>query len=324
MSTQNKIDPAHPTIVALIRRQGNMSDKKYADRFLPFSETVWFRIKKGEYTRKDPSELIEQLDAALRSIEDHDEISGNQRDQAIVGLTNVKVAVQAVRRAFDQPRDRLCVILTPTGGGKTTMARAIQESFTGRTVIVEATEPWRTSYIAAIHAIGDSIGLTGLASSSRVAERSLLSELKQRPRIIVIDEGNYFGQQSLNLVKAILNQTQSTVVILALPELWNAMKRRSWAEAAQLRTRTISHVAMSSVTNRDVELLLTSRMPNFAQDLNGSKAGCISQVTDAANSFGLYDTVVQIADAIRDEAAEAPVTPAIVERAIRNVKTLRP
>ncbi len=318
------LDSNHPTIAALITHQGNMSDNKFAERFLPISSTVWFRLKKGQYPLKDYEKLSDKLDAALRSIEDHATITESQRDTAIVPLSNVKAAVVAVRRAFDQPRDRLCVILTPTGGGKTTMARAILAQFTGRTVIVEATEPWRTSYIAAIHAIGDSLGLTGLASSSRVAERALLTELKQRPRIIVIDEGNYFGKQSLNLVKAILNQTQSTVVILALPELWNAMKQRTWTEAAQLRTRTISHVAMASVTIRDVETLMSARLPHFTSQLNGSHRKCIQDITDAANSFGLYDTVVQIADAIHDEAGEQPITPDIVEQGIKNLKTLRP
>lgn len=318
------LDNTHPTVRSLIEHQGDMSDKKFADRYLSVSETVWFRIKKGEYVRKNYDDLLDKLSNALQNIEDHATLTEGQKEHSIVPLSNVKIAVISVRRAFDQPRDRLCVGLTPTGGGKSTMARAILAQYPGRTVIAEATEPWRTSYIAAIHTIGEAVGLTGLASNSRVAERTLLNELKERPRIIVIDEGNYFGQQSLNLVKAILNQTQCTVVILALPELWNAMKRRSWAEAAQIRSRTISHFAIASISVRDVEALLAVRVPNFSTHLNGSKTACIKSITDAANSFGLCDTVVQIADEIHNEASGQVITPDIVDRAIRNVQLLRP
>lgn len=324
----NTPDASHPIVAALMAHQGTMSDQKFTDRYLSapgakISSTVWHRLKKGEYQRKDYTDLFEKLISALRGIEDHANMTDKMRDNAILPLSTVRASLAAVRKTFDQPRDRLCVILTPTGGGKTTIARAIAETFKGRTSIVEASETWRSSYLAALHDIGEIIGLGTMPTSARAAQAMLFAELKSRPRIIVIDEGNYFGQASLNLIKAILNQTACSVVILALPELWNAMKRRSWVEASQLRTRTIAFLDLKRVERSDVELILKRRLLGKLETLGTAAKEAVNTITDKANSFGLFNTVVQMADAIADEAGDGALTMELVETAIRNVQIMR-
>lgn len=316
------IDASHPTIAALIAKQGDMSDKKFANKYLitahlgKVSETVWFRLKKGYYKVADYSELIAKLEACLAQIHDQEVIMADRKERSVEALTNVRVGITSVNRAFNQVRDRLCVILTPTGGGKSTIAKAVKMKFTN-SVIVEATETWRKSYIASMQAIGLSLGLTNMSSCSRLAEHELFSELKLHQRIIIIDEGNYFGKESLNLVKAILNKTECIVLILAMPELWQVMKKKTMSETAQLRTRTVSFVELTSITATDVETLLTKNVGDLSK-LNGSKSKCISMVTNAANSFGLYNTVMKIIDEIKkDELSEENV-----KQAIDNVRKL--
>jgi DNA transposition AAA+ family ATPase len=321
-------DSTHPIIASLIAHQAQMSDQKFCDRYLSapgakISSTVWHRLKKGEYQRKDFTDLLDKLENALRGIEDHASLTEKMRDNTILPLTTVRASLAAVRKAFDQPRDRLCVILTPTGGGKTTIARAINEAHKGRTTIVEATETWRSSYVSAVHAIGEALGLGAMPASARAAQSLLFAELKARPRILVIDEGNYFGQASLNLIKAILNQTGCTVVILALPELWAAMKRRTWSEASQLRTRTIAFLDLKAVERIDVEAILKRRLGTKLDALGKAAKDVINSITAKANSFGLFDTVVQMAEAIADDAGEGELTIDIVETAIRNIQIMR-
>ena len=225
-----KILPTDPVVSELVTHQGTMSDAQFAKRWLTVSPTTWFRIRTGEYMADDHASAYTKLTSDLRALQEHLIISQG-RSHEILPLEHVELSLQALRMAFAESRNRLVVVLSETGGGKTTITRAIEQEFPGRVARAEATEPWRQSYLAGIHAVGEACGLHDLPNNSRAAESRLIKELVARPRIIVIDEGNYFGPATLNLVKAILNLTGSTVFITSLPVLWQRMKQHAWHAA---------------------------------------------------------------------------------------------
>lgn len=315
-----KIAPSDPTVIALCQHQGNMSDAAFAKRHLSVSPTTWFRIRTGDYQADDHSAVYTKICSDLRAIEEHLLITQG-RNHEILPLEHIELSLQALRMAFAESRNRLVVILAETGGGKTTITRAIEQEFPSRAVRTEATEPWRQSYLAGIHAVGEACGLSDLPNNARAAESRLIKELVARPRIIIIDEGNYFGPATLNLVKAILNLTGSHVVITSLPLLWDRMKQNAWQETRQLRNRTAALLEFKTVTTGDVRTVLRSRLPNW-ESLGAQERTAVNLVRDAANSFGLWNTVSSIADALSD-ATGSPLAIDQVERAITEIKTLR-
>lgn len=319
-----KIDPtAAPysdVINALLQHQGDLSDTAFAKRWLSVSPTTWLRVRTGEYAADDHTPVWQKLQNDLRALQEHELITQG-RESEILPLEHIKLALQSLNMAFAESRNRLVVILSETGGGKTTITRAIEREYPGRVARTEATEPWRNSYLAGIHAIADSCGLEGLPNNTRVAEDRLFRYLKNSPRIIVIDEGNYFGPATLNLVKAILNQTASIVVITSLPILWERMKASAWQETRQLRNRTAALIEFKSVTQRDVRALMESMLPNW-HSLGTSERSAVASVQKAANAFGLWNTVKSIADSIAD-TCDGTITLDQVERSISDVAILR-
>lgn len=318
-----KIDINHPTISRLIILQAEKSDKVFAKRWLSVHDSTWGRIKAGKYDAADHTAVYEKLAIDLAKMEDHLIITSGA-EQEILPLLHIRLGLAAVRQAFGQPRNRLVVILADTGGGKTSIAQAIGDEFPGACANAQASEPWRSSYLAALQSIADACKIGQLPPSARKGEAVLMAYLKENPRLIIIDEGNYFGPATLNLVKLILNLTKSTIIILALPIFWDGLIRTARQEAQQLRNRTAAKLTLTDIDHDGVSILLAASVGEqwTAMDRVEQRTAT-TKIVKEAKSFGLWNTVVSIASEVRTEAEEQPVSPGIIDRAISNVRALR-
>lgn len=317
-----QIDSTHPVVSRLIELQCRESDKAFTAAKLSVSETVWYRIKNGKYQADDHSRVLRKLTADLSGIIDSEALTGSIKRKRILQLSYVTEARDALNMAFAEERNRIVIVLADTGGGKTTIAKSIERDFSSRTAMVEATETWRNSYLAGIQDISRSCGIPEPKNNTRVAQDELITELKKNPRIIIIDEGNYFGAACLNLVKTIVNQTPSIVVILAMPKLWKTITFARNEEARQLRNRAAAILEFNKVKLADVRLAMKAAVPNWAS-LNGSSEAAAKTITEAANAFGLWNTVFSVADFIVQEAGDGSLTLDIVQKAADDVQKLR-
>jgi DNA transposition AAA+ family ATPase len=322
MKNTIRIDASHPVVSRLIELQGSDSDKAFATEKLSISETVWYRIKAGKYQAEDHSRVLRKISHDLADILDNHQIAGSINKKRILPLSHITDTRDALNMAFSDERNRIVIVLADTGGGKTMIARSIERDFASRVAKVEATETWRKSYLAGIHDISIASGIEKPSDNTRVAQNDLISTHKDAPRIVVIDEGNYFGAACLNLVKTIVNQTPSIVVILAMPVLWKTITKNSNQEARQLRNRAAAILEFKKVKPSDVRIAMEETVPNW-KSLNGSSTAAISTITDTANNFGLWNTVFSIAEFITEEAGDGDLTLDIVQRAATDVYKLR-
>lgn len=316
-----KIGPEHATVKRLVELQGSLSDSQFAKLHLSCSGSSWGRIKAGAYHAANGEHMLEKLTADLAGLEKKAATRGAASE--IVKTTLIEQGLRAVRRAFGEERDRLVVVLAPTGGGKSTLARAMREGLTG-VVTVEASETWRTSYLAACHAMLRALGVADLPAGTRAAERRLIESLATSPKLIVVDEGHYFGPATVNLMKAILNQTSSTVVLLAIPQLWARTKRAAWEEAEQLRSRTCALVEVRELTAGEVETYAAATLgPVWTGMAKEERAAAAKVVAQAGNTFGLWATVARIAREIRADTEGRAATSGDVLAAVKVVAALR-
>jgi hypothetical protein len=279
-------------------------------------------VRLGKYPAADHANVLRKLTADLSAILDNEALTSSVKSKTILPLSHITAARDALNMAFSEDRNRIVIVLADTGGGKTVIADSIRRDFASRTAIVEATEAWRKSYLAGIHGISRACGIENPKNNTRIADYELTEELKARPRIIVIDEGNYFGGACLNLVKSICNQTKSIVVILAMPVLWKFITRASQQEARQLRNRAAAILEFTTVRKADVAQALAASIPNW-ETLNGTASRAAAAVTESANAFGLWNTVFSIADFINQEAGGGDLTLDIVNAAVADVAKLR-
>lgn len=321
-----RLDDQHPVVARLIELQGKTSDQKFAARWLTCTVSSWSRIRSGKYHAKDAGRMLEKLETDLAALERHHAVERATVASDIVGVSLITMGMRAVDRAFAEVRDRMVAILAPTGGGKTTFRRALKMKHKGL-LEVEASETWRSSYLAACHAFLLGLGVTTLPAGTRAAERVLLETLKADPKLIVIDEAHYFGPATINLIKAILNQTTCTVVMLSIPDLWARMKRNAWQESEQLRSRTCAIVEVKDLSTQDVAMVFARRLEGA---LRAGQVGkdeaeeMVAAIRGEANRFGLMATVARILAEIEADTAEGErLTPELVLKACGTVAALR-
>jgi hypothetical protein len=317
-----RIDSTHPVVSRLIELQAGDSDLSFVESKLSVSTTVWCRIKSGKYQAEDHSRVLRKLTADLSAILDNEAMTGSVKTHRILPLSHITASRNALNMAFSEERNRIVIVLADTGGGKTMITKSIARDFSSRSAVVEATEAWRKSYLAGIQGISRVVGIEEPRNNMRQAEAELIAHLSKSPRILLIDEGNYFGAACLNLIKAIVNQTKSIVVILAMPVLWKFITRTSHQEARQLRNRAAAILEFTTVRKDDVAIALTETVNQWST-LNGTAGKAVAAVTEAANNFGLWNTVFSIADFINQEAGDGTLTLDTVLAAVEDVAKLR-
>lgn len=270
-----------------------LSDQKFATRFLlGLSATTWSRVKSCTYAGSLPS-VAEKLAVAIKTIEEQlpalaevaKYVQSFVRTQFAVG------ASEAIKNARAGVEDRRVVLLlAPTGFGKTAIARYLA---TTGAVTVEGRQAWRTSYkafcadIAAV--LGRNVPLTW--PEGRL-EREMFDAFSARSGILCIDEANTMSAACANAIKSIVNRTDYTVVLAAIPEMWDKFLAGNRGEVLQLLNRCQVPVRATAVSERDASLFLESRgIP---------PAPFARKIAAAANAFGGFRTVVSIVNRLAE------------------------
>lgn len=273
-----------------------MGDESFSKKYLPYSSTVWFRLKDGTYPpTQAPEKLATRLEQSLRRFNE-------QRATRAVILDGQKVHqfehFERVFRAIDQARaavneNRGVLYLAPTGGGKSTLLRAIAERYDA--VVMEARESWRRSYFFALIDIATALDITGVDQlrGEHDAERAVIARLNEKQLVLCIDEGEYFGPRTVNLLKLILNATRTVLVLAAIPEMYHRMTGRAWVESRQFHRRVQEVVTFQIVSPDEVKEFIT--VP-----IEKPRETC-ARIASEANIFGHFDLVKRVSDRIAEE-----------------------
>ena len=272
-----------------------ITDAEFARRFLPFSAASWSRLLAGTYPESDSIEAkIQQAEddirARLPAIREAAATSSAFRH-----TTLARAVLSALARAQDgADHRRVVVLLAPSGYGKT----ALRDYLSARgAVSVDGRQAWRHSYKSFCLDVAAAAGraLRPTAPEHRI-EAEMLSALGRRSGVLYIDEANTMNRDACNGIKSIVNTTGFTVVLAAIPELWDRFLTTSYHEAAQLVNRCQPIIRASRVSPADVELFLTDKtraIPDVARTL-----------AEAATAFGGLRTPLSILSAL--ERLEAP------------------
>lgn len=188
-------------------------------------------------------------------------------------------------------QERGVAFLAGTGGGKTFLARWLKKRL-GRAAIVEANGSWRTSQFAVLHSLLRALGQP-VPQSTLKAESALLDYLTENKIFLILDEQDLLGRDALNLIRALLNKTRTTVIALMVPETWDRIvrgqtggrkKEGSGDEySAQLCRRFFSVSKAPSLRPSQAMEFLQEQMPTLSKaDLQDTAAELARQ----ANIFG--------------------------------------
>lgn len=288
-----------------IQDELKLGDEQFARKYLSFSHTTWYRLLVDQYTG-DTAKNIAMAVSDLANLREELAIARNIRPVGGIYTTRhikaISAAITEARAA--RTKNRAVFYLAPTGGGKTTICEYIAAKFSQP--IIEATEAWRTSYLTGCASIAQAFGATATMNTARKAETAMLEVLSKDRRVLIIDEGNTFGPHTANMLKLILNKTDTVVLVAAIPFLFQRMQLGAWAESSQLIRRTTTFIHIEQIAAADIA-------PMFP---DGIDPKAINLVSSAANQFGLFDMAARV----RDEIGNAEPTISRIEQAVKKTK----
>jgi hypothetical protein len=295
--------------LSALQIEGGKSDQEFARDHLDYSSTVWFRLKQGTYETKDFEKITLQFSRNLRAL--REEIALSHKGVAAVfhKLKHFEAALKAVKECRTMKNEnRLVVYLAETGGGKTTLCKQVRKECNA--ITVQARESWRKSYFAACSDIAAAAGAKGAWASEHQAEESMLKALLAKRQVLVIDEGEYFGPRTINLLKLILNETETVILLCSIPDLYERWNRASWIESQQLKRRTHAVIQCDMIRPDDVR--------KFASDIHFDNNATVSlaMISRAANAFGRYDFIRRVIEELDSSSA---IDMAETEKAIQRV-----
>jgi len=275
-----------------------LSDKAFTKRYTPYiSETQWSGLKNGTYyegklwiKEQDLKDAIADIESRLDSIRD-----GAEYSHKVLDTTFFRAIKNLVKRAKDDPEDRRIIVsLAPTGYGKTAVAKYL---ISKGAYYVEGTQSWKSSYRAFCADVARAINKkvpTGAKQDK--CEEAMIDAAKSKDfGTLVIDEANTLSGPCANGIKEIVNRTNFTVVLLAIPEFWDKFLEGNAGEVRQVVNRCQRVIRQERITTDDVRLFLRSRK------LPEAFAG---KITGEADKFGGFRTVISIMNEIADDPTE--------------------
>ena len=308
----------------------DLSDNEFARRYLPYSATVWSKVKSGTYNGNletiatKSRSAIEAIEAQIPQIE-----AGAKYSKEFLPTQLAKAVFAAVSRAKAGIDDRrIVVVLAPTGFGKSSIAKYLK---TKGAICVEGRQTWKSSYKAFCLDVAQALGRKIGAMNQERVEAQMFQALGAKDGTLFIDEANTMSAASANAIKSIVNRTGYTVVLAAIPQMWDKFLEGNRDEVLQLVNRCQPIIRAKTVTEADVRLFMEAQGlvegqrskveglgTNGTTGTNGSRkpetGTWAAKIAKAGNDFGGLRTVAAI---VRGLAETGEPTDADLEAELR-------
>lgn len=262
------------------------------------STKTYKRILEGDFSELNAERQLENYSRVLEltKIRPDPEAGTIYED-----LRHVRQTLLAVKEAHRETgNDHLVILEGATGSGKTETAGIVERSFGGAVVRVEAHGGWKVGNNPLTVMCGDLLEAARLreygadkAAENKAAaadslpvsfaarKKKLFDALNERKRILIIDEGQEMGPFCLNLLKSVINQTPTVVLLCVIPTIFRRLESKSYEDAIQLTgNRLYERVRIPSPEASEVARFLERRGVKFADA--GTAEKCIAKLVEMA------------------------------------------
>lgn len=248
-------------------------------------------------------------------------------------ILNVRAAVGRALLEDEECVARLVIVEGNTATGKDAVRRNLLKVWPKITVAVEATELWRDSLAVPARTIYNA--LTIVKQADRDTKETpkpprypaeILAEvvgtLKERRIVLIINEAHHLGPRGLNMVKTLINQTPTVIVLLCIPALLTRLLSGSYEEAIQLTgNRLCERVYLPPPPADEILTLMERRGVKFADAETKNSAG--KTLADESPNFGNWRYVTQVTRKLCEATRRGAVTGKALSLAASDVRNMR-
>lgn len=280
-----------------------LSDERLVRRFRDLGSTrTYSRLIEGDVSSLKVEKHLPAYRKVVAAVRALAGLSDEPIYEDLTPALETGAAVAGVAPRHD--KERLVVIEGPTGSGKTESLKLIVRKYEGNVALVEANATWRRMRVALADILRGLGGESGEgAGGKQIADllREIIDVLRQQRMILAIDEGHHLNADCLNLVKTILNRTDSIVVVAAIDTIWQKLTAKNWEEAKQLlQNRMYTRVRLDPPTPQDAELFLKRRV---GFEPGGKWKSALPKVCELARHYGYFAFLRRVAEGLVELAA---------------------
>lgn len=309
--------PAQRSILDELNRESNRDGNvtQFCKDFAPFTHSKFSKImdaidpdrpKSYFDDIKKPDDLMEELEEWLDKLPKIRLEKERTKDLPLYKLSTFRAVAVSIRQCKNKSTpERITKYISPTGGSKTSLCRFLMEEFKSELAPahVECRESWRpasrdTRARAKRTALTDICGALKVRVAGGI-EHASLDEIEDRlmtfctdtARLLFFDEGEFFSDYVLNLVKMLLNQTRLVVVIACTPRAHRKWNNYYADEADQIARRTHSIVQVSTVPVADAALFFDD-----GKFVASEREQALGMISKEASHFGHYSLIARVAN----------------------------
>jgi DNA transposition AAA+ family ATPase len=282
--------------------------RKYSDnellRRLPGlgSTKTFSRILKTDLAELDLDRWLAEYRAAWAVVES---VAGQEQNEEELyeDLSTVVALRRAIVEILECRSIRRVVLLEGEQGlGKTSSLKLLQRKYGQRIVRVQAYDLGVDNPNVFLGSVLDAFGVKEQAMSREGRFRQVVGKLNAHRTALTVDEAHHLGPHSLNICKALVNETPGEILLLALPTLWRRLERTSYEEVKQLLgNRLAERIKIGGLREADVKKLLLRRIR--AEDTRSHAA-----VLEAAKTHGNLSFVAAVCERVLRQELDGPAS----------------
>jgi DNA transposition AAA+ family ATPase len=224
------------------------------------SDKTFNKILKRDFSEMKIDERVESYRHVLNALRD----AGAEEAQEPVyadlsGPTAVRRGL--TRAMMTKTIARVGVIEGESGSGKTSCLGVVRNIYGKRIVETEVRAAWKDSPTALLGQILMDLGEEPGANNAAKRQAKVEKTLRTTRRCLILEEAHHLGPRCLDVVKCLINQTQTEAILAAIPTLLKRVEREAYEESLQLFRNRLAFRVRLKLNADDISLLLERRLP---------------------------------------------------------------
>jgi DNA transposition AAA+ family ATPase len=248
----------------------------------------------------------------IRHLRDRDKLAEPEYEN----FSNITESEAAVIEAMGEDTiARFVCIEGESGTGKDAVKNHLLKIYKNAIVSLNADSFWETNLASPTADIYQALNIRRrdddgpsepMPRDARARWQLIAEELRARKLTLIINEGHHCGRKALDLIKMIINETPTVVVLFCIPELLRKILRSEFATANQLFTnRLCRRLQLKTPIPEEISEMMSNRgvkWVNAAHENDASKA-----LAKDAPGLGNWRFIVLVTRTLAAASRKAPL-----------------